>query len=103
MTKIGKKLLMPTVLSVLLMFTVIPAPTASAHGYAADSFCGTEANHAWKLQNEPHNGPPQIVYSDVFTPVTVCLDDVQSIGSGFTISSSTADKSWAAYPDIGQG
>ena len=94
---------MPAVVSVLLTFTMIPAPTASAGGYATDSFCGTEDNHAWKLQNEPHNGPAQIVYSDVFTPATVCLDDVQRIGSGFTISSSTADKSWAAYPDIGQG
>src|ERR1700691_282172 len=103
MTKIGRVLLMPAVLSVLLTFTVIPAPTASAHGYADDSFCGTEANNAWKLQNEPGNGPAQIVYSDVFTPATVCLDDVQSVGSVFTISSSSADKPWAAYPDIGQG
>jgi len=94
---------MPAALSVLLTFTVIPAPTALAHGYAVDSFCGTEANHAWKLQNEPGNGPAQIVYSDVFTPATVCLDDVQSVGSGFTISSSSVDKPWAAYPDIGQG
>ena len=94
---------MPAMLSVLLTFTMIPAPTASAGGYAADSFCGTEANNAWKLQDEPHNGPAQIVYSDVFTPASVCLADVQRIGSGFTISSSTADKSWAAYPDIGQG
>jgi hypothetical protein len=94
---------MPTVLSVLLTFTMVPAPTASARGYAADSFCGTETNHAWKLQNEPGNGPAQIVYSDVFTPATVCLDDVQRVGSGFTIAGSTADKSWAAYPDIGQG
>ena len=103
MPKIGRILLMPAVLSVLLTFTVIPAPTASAHGYTTDSFCGTEANNAWKEQNEPDNGPAQIVYSDVFTPATVCLDDVQSVGSGFTISSSTADKPWAAYPDIGQG
>jgi hypothetical protein len=103
MTKIGRILPMPTMLSVLLTFTMIPAPTASAGGYAADSFCGTEANNAWKLQDEPHNGPAQIVYSDVFTPATVCLADVQRIGSGFTISSSTADKLWAAYPDIGQG
>src|ERR1700733_15844562 len=103
MPKIGRILMMPAVLSGLLAFTGIPAPTASAQGYAADSFCGTEANNAWKEQNEPDNGPAQIVYSDVFTPATVCLDDVQSVGSGFTISSSTADKPWAAYPDIGQG
>src|ERR1700722_3123863 len=103
MTKIGKMLPMPAVLSVLLTFTITPAPIASAQGYTADSFCGTEANHAWKLQHEPDNGPAQIVYSDVFTPVTVCLDDVPAIGSGFKISRSTADKPWAAYPNIGQG
>jgi hypothetical protein len=103
MTKIGKILLMPALLSVPLTFTIVPVPSASARGYAADSFCGTEANHAWKLQNEPNNGPAQIVYSDVFTPVTVCLDDVPDIGSGFTISGSTAEKPWAAYPNIGQG
>jgi hypothetical protein len=103
MTKIGKILPIPAVLSVLLTFTITPAPIASAQGYTADSFCGTEANHAWKLQHEPDNGPAQIVYSDVFTPVTVCLDDVPDIGSGFKISGSTADNPWAAYPNIGQG
>ncbi len=103
MTKIGKILPIPAVMSVLLTFTITPAPIASAQGYTADSFCGTEGNHAWKLQHEPDNGPAQIVYSGVFTPVTVCLDDVPAIGSGFKISASTADKPWAAYPNIGQG
>jgi hypothetical protein len=103
MPKIGKILLMPAVLSVLLTSSMVPVTTASAQGYAADSFCGTESNHAWKLQREPGNGPAQIVYSDVSTPATVCLDDVPDIGSGFEISGTTADKPWAAYPNIGQG
>jgi hypothetical protein len=103
MSKIGKILLMPAVLSMLLTSTMIPATIASAQGYAANSFCGTEDNHAWKLQREPDNGPAQIVYSDVSTPTTVCLADVPNIGSGFKISGTTADSPWSAYPNIGQG
>jgi hypothetical protein len=103
MPKISKILLVPAVAAVLLASAMITAPIASARGYVSDSFCGTDANHAWKLQNEPDHGPAQIVYSDVWRPATVCLKDVQNTGGGFTISRSTAVKSWTAYPNIGQG
>jgi hypothetical protein len=110
MPRIIKLLLVPAVASILLasaMANPSVASTnpsvASARGDVSDSFCGTEANHAWKLQNEPDQGPAQIVYSDVFRPATVCLGDVQSSGSGFTVSRSTAVKPWTAYPNIGQG
>jgi len=104
--------LMPAVMAMLAALTIITAPVASAVktpsiGFSRDSFCGTVTNNAWTLQYE-RNGTPQNVYSNVFGNVnqpspTVCLSDVASHGSGFTISSSDVAKGYGAYPNIGQG
>jgi hypothetical protein len=91
------------IVSVSIALMVATVPAVHAGGFVSDSFCGTTANHAWKLQNEPSHGPAQNVYSDVMDAGAVCLDDVWNTGSGFTIGASTTDSAWAAYPNIGQG
>lgn len=104
--------LLPAILSAVVALTLITAPTASANehpsiGFTSSHFCGTVGNNAWKRQYES-NGKPQNVYANVFGSTSqprpeVCLSDVASHGSGFTISSSDVANGYGAYPNIGQG